>query len=67
MNSTDKRDIVIEYDDTTGCYFIVWEPVVIGLGSTMHSALKDLQKAAHSGVDTMINLKLNAFKKGKEY
>ena len=57
MNSSNRHDIIIEYDDTTESYFIIWEPVVIGLGDTIHSALKDLQKAAHFGIDTTINLK----------
>jgi predicted RNase H-like HicB family nuclease len=66
MNSTNKHNIIIEYDDTTESYFIIWEPVVIGLGNTIHSALKDLQKAAHFGIDTTINLKRKSLTKEKE-
>ena len=66
MKSTNERDIIIEYDDTTESYFVIWEPVVIGLGNTIHSALKDLQKAAHFGIDTSIHLKRKSLIKEKE-
>jgi hypothetical protein len=66
MNSINEHDIIIEYDDKTESYFVIWKPVVIGLGNTVHSALKDLQKAAHFGIDTTINLKRRSLIKEKE-
>ena len=62
MSSIVKHDITIEYDETIESYFIVWEYAVIGLGKTKRSALKDLQKAAHFGIDTIINSKLKTLK-----
>ena len=53
-----KNDINLEFDRETGEYYIIWEPIVIGMGKTKHEALKDLRTAAHSGVDTLIDLKL---------
>ena len=66
MKSTNKRDIIIEYDDVTESYFIIWEPIVIGLGNTKLSALKDLQKAAHLGINTTIDIKQKSLNKEKE-
>ena len=61
-----KRDIEIEFDEETQEHYIIWEPVVIGLGKTRVEALQDLREAAHSGVDTLIDLKLADNRKGKE-
>lgn len=66
MELTNKRDIIIEYDETTESYFVIWEPIVIGLGNTKHAALKDLQKAAHFGIDTTITLHRKLLIKEKE-
>jgi predicted RNase H-like HicB family nuclease len=66
MKLTNERDIIIEYDDTTGSYFIIWEPIVIGLGNTKRSALKDLQKAVHFYIDTTIDIKRKSLNKEKE-
>jgi hypothetical protein len=61
-----QHDIIIEYDDTAESYYVIWKPVVIGLGTTVHSALKDLQKAAHFGINTTVNLKRKSLTKEKE-
>jgi len=58
-----KNDINLEFDKETRKYYIVWEPIVIAMGKTKHEALKDLREAAHCGVDTLIDLKLQNIKK----
>ena len=59
-----KHGIEIEFDDETQSYYIIWQPVTIGMGKTKADALKDLREAAHSGVDNLIDLKLKDIKKG---
>jgi predicted RNase H-like HicB family nuclease len=55
--------INLEFDKKSGEYYIVWEPLVIGAGKTRDEALQDLREAAHFGVDTMIDRKLQNIKK----
>ena len=55
--------INLEFDKKSGEYYIVWEPLVIGAGKTAGDALQDLREAAHLGVDTMIDRKLQSIKK----
>lgn len=55
--------ISLEFDKKSGEYYIVWEPLVIGAGKTKDEALQDLREAAHFGVDTMIDRKLQNIKK----
>ena len=57
------NSINLEFDEKSGEYYIVWEPVVIGTGKTADEALQDLREAAHFGVDTMIDRKLENIKK----
>lgn len=57
------NSINLEFDKESGEYYIVWEPVVIGTGQTRDEALQDLREAAHFGVDTMIDRKLQNIKK----
>jgi predicted RNase H-like HicB family nuclease len=57
------NSINLEFDKTSGEYYIVWEPVVIATGKTADEALQDLREAAHFGVDTMIDRKLQNIKK----
>lgn len=57
------NSINLEFDKESGEYYIVWEPVVIGAGKTAGDALRDLREAAHFGVDTMIDRKLQSIKK----
>jgi len=57
------NSINLEFDKKSGEYYIVWEPVVIGAGKTAGDALQDLREAAHFGVDTMIDRKLQNIKK----
>ena len=61
-----RQDIEIELDPETNDYFIIWEPRVISLGRTPEDALSDLREAAHQGVDTLIDLKMQSLKKAKE-
>lgn len=63
---SEKQDIEIEYDQETSSHFIIWEPLVISLGRTPEEALQDLREAAHLGVDTWTDLKLEEIKKEKE-
>ena len=52
-------DIEIEYDGVSKDYYIIWQPpVAVGSGSTGIQALRDLQKAAHFGVDSLIERNL---------
>jgi predicted RNase H-like HicB family nuclease len=57
------KSINLEFDKTSGGYYIIWEPVVIGAGKTADEALEDLREAAHFGVDTLIDRKLQDIKK----
>lgn len=59
-----RPDIEIEFDQETSSYFIIWEPLVIGLGRTKEEALEDLREAAHQGVDIFIDAKLKDIERG---
>jgi predicted RNase H-like HicB family nuclease len=61
--TTLANSINLEFDKKNGEYYIVWEPVVIGAGKTAGEALEDLREAAHFGVDTLIDRKLQDVKK----
>jgi hypothetical protein len=65
VTTVDRNDIKLEFDRQTGEYYIIWKPVVIGMGKTSTKALEDLREAAHFGVDTFINLKLKNIKREK--
>jgi hypothetical protein len=58
-----SNDIRLDYDKESGDYYIVWEPVVVSAGRTARRALEELRGAAHSGVDTLIDLKIKELKK----
>jgi predicted RNase H-like HicB family nuclease len=53
-----KNDINLEFDRETGEYYIIWSPLVIAAGKTIHKALEDLRETAHFGINTLIDLKL---------
>ncbi len=57
-----RNDINLEYDQESGEYYIVWEPVILSAGKTERQALEELRGAAHLGVDTLIDLKLKNIK-----
>ena len=61
-----RNDINLEFDSETGEYYIIWEPVVVGTGKLQPEALEDLRETAHSGINTLIDLKLKeiGIKKG---
>ena len=61
-----KGEISLEFDGKSQEYYIVWEPVVIGMGKTEHEAIEDLRTAAHIGLDTLVDLKSKDIAKGKE-
>ena len=63
--SSAKGAIDLKFDGESRRYYIVWEPVVIGMGGTEHEALEDLREAAHFGVDTLVDLKSKDIIKGK--
>jgi predicted RNase H-like HicB family nuclease len=58
MAGRNNSNIEIEYDGEKGDYYIVWQPLIIGVGKAVIEALQDLKEAAHAGVDTIIDLKL---------
>jgi predicted RNase H-like HicB family nuclease len=58
-----RNDINLEYDQESGDYYIVWEPVILSAGKSARQALEELRGAAHLGVDTLIDLKLKKIKK----
>lgn len=60
-----KKDIDISFDEETRAYYIIWEPLIIGMGKTVHEVLEDLRQAAHFGVDTLIDLKIKNISTGK--
>ena len=58
-----NNDIKLDYDQENGEYYIVWEPIILGAGKTERQALEELRGAAHSGVDTLIDQRLQRLKK----
>jgi len=63
---SEVNEIQIEFDEAIQGYYVIWEPVVIGTGKTRREALDDLRRAAHFGVDTFIDSKLENINKIKE-
>jgi len=61
-----KGIISLEFDRQSQSYYIIWEPVIIGLGKTEGEALEDLRTVAHSSVDTLVDLKLKAVNREME-
>jgi predicted RNase H-like HicB family nuclease len=52
-------NMLIEYDEELGSYYIVWNPIAaVGLGKTEKEALEELRQAAHFGIDAAVNIKL---------
>ena len=52
----ENRDLQIDYDTVSNTYYVVWQPmVVVGAGPTKKAAMDDLKKAAHFGIDTILN------------
>ena len=60
-----ENDINLEFDGESREYYIIWKPLVIGMGKTKGKALEDLREAAHFGVDTLIDLKFKDIGKEK--
>jgi len=60
-----ENDINLEFDRESGEYYIIWKPLIIGMGETRTRALEDLREAAHFGVDTLIDLKFKDIRKEK--
>jgi predicted RNase H-like HicB family nuclease len=57
------NSIELDFDEESGEYYIVWEPVIMGAGKTADEALEDLREAAHFGVETLIDQKLQKIEK----
>jgi predicted RNase H-like HicB family nuclease len=57
------NSIDLEFDEESGEYYIVWEPVIMGAGKTAGEALEDLREASHFGVETLIDQKLQKIEK----
>ena len=48
----EEKSPVIEYDETSGYYFVICTPVpVAGLGRTKQEAMEDLQEAARFAME----------------
>ena len=61
-----KGKINLEFDSETMEHYIIWKPVVVGMGKTEDEALEDLRAVSHFYTDTLINLKLKDIDTGKE-
>jgi predicted RNase H-like HicB family nuclease len=57
------NSIELEFDEESGEYYIVWEPVIMGAGKTADEALEDLRAAAYFGVETLIDQKIQKIEK----
>ncbi len=67
MEAPPYSRILVEYDESLRNYYIIWSPTVaVGLGKTEKKALEELRAAAHLGVDTAIDIKLEEIGRGKE-
>jgi len=60
-----KNDFDMNFDEETSNYYVIWEPVIIGMGKTEPAALNDLRQAAHCCTDTLIDLKIKGCGKRK--
>jgi hypothetical protein len=59
MGMPASNEIQIEFDKQVRNYYTIWQPMVaIGMGKTVQEALEDLRTAAHFGIETKVNLKL---------
>ena len=47
-----KGDIILEFDEEIQEYLAVWEPVILGMGTTEEEAIHDLIAAAELLVDS---------------
>ena len=62
----EKSEIDIGFDEVAQGYYAIWGPLAIGTGNTKYDALRDLRQAAHFGIDTFIDSKLNDIDEEKE-
>ena len=57
-------NIEIGFDNVSQDYYIIWQPpLVVSSGSNKIYALRDLQKVAHFGVDSIISQKMKEITK----
>ena len=57
-------DIEIGFDEVSKDYYIVWQPpLAVGSGNNKIEAIRDLQKAACFGVNSLIDIKLKEIAK----
>ena len=61
-----KGEIDLKFDREIREHYVIWKPMVIGMGKTRHEALEDLRTAAHFYADTLIDLKLQDISRQKE-
>jgi predicted RNase H-like HicB family nuclease len=64
MKQLPYDEIVVAYDDDSQSHYCIWRPLTsVGLGKTPAEALDDLRAAAHFGIETIVDLKLNEIEK----
>ena len=61
-----RNAIQVKFDEMTQNYYVIWQPIIIGMGGTRRNALDDLREAAHCCVDTFIDLSLDNNNNRKE-
>jgi len=61
-----RNAIKVEFDEVSQNYYVVWQPIIMGMGETRGEALDDLKEAAHCCVDTFVGLSLENNSKRKE-
>ena len=47
------NSIYINYDKQTQDYYIIWEPVIVGMGKTVPATMEDLRQALNLDLDTL--------------
>ena len=58
--------IKLEFDEVSQNYYVVWQPIIMGMGATTRKALDDLREAAHCCVDTFIDISFECDSNRKE-
>lgn len=51
---------MIEFDEETRDYYIIWRPIIIGSGKTRRESLEELRGAAYLAIDTLITRELRS-------
>ena len=61
-----RNAIQVEFDEISQNYYVIWQPIIMGMGGTRGEALDDLREAAHCCVDTFIDISLKDKNNRKE-